>query len=95
MSLSSIIALLPMGSFLAGLLGGAVLGRFSTPRAAGWALMAFSAVAVMLVIRLAMIGEGEEIKAFGPFVTLTAGLFPALFGAVLGWLGGRALARRA
>lgn len=90
-----LFATLPLVSVLAGALAGLALGRFCTPRAAGWALMAFSAVAVVLVIRLVMIGEGEEIKAFAPFTALTAGHFPALFGAIMGWLAGRALARRA
>ncbi|QGX97947.1 hypothetical protein EI983_06515 [Roseovarius faecimaris] len=92
---STFFALLPLASVVAGALAGAALGRYCTPRAAAWALAAYAAVALVLIIRLAGVGEGEEIKAFAPFATLTAGLFPALFGAIPGWLGGRALARRA
>lgn len=95
MSFATMIVLLPLGAVLCGLLAGGVLGRFATPRAAGWALAAFCLLMLGLIVRLVFVTEGNEAMAFGPFVTLTAGLFPALFGAVLGWLGGRALARRA
>lgn len=90
----TLFATLPLLSMIIGLLAGLALGRYGAPRVAGWALAVVSAVAVVLVIRLAMIGEGEEVKAFAPFAALTAGLLPALFGAIMGWLGGRALARR-
>lgn len=94
MSFTTLIFTLPLISLLAGVLAGSILGWFATPRAAAWALAAFVGVSLVPIVQLVLIGPGEEEQAFTPFVSLTAGMFPALFGAVMGWLGGRALIRR-
>ncbi len=52
-------------------------------------------VALVLIVRLVMVGPGDEEDAFIPFIGLNAAVFPAIFAGVMGWLGGRALLRRA
>jgi len=94
MSMITVIAFVPLGTLIAGLLAGAALGHFTTPRVGFWGLGAFAVVILGLLVRLAMIGPGAEEQAFAPFVALTGGVFPALLGAILGWFGVRALARR-
>ncbi|WP_371223384.1 hypothetical protein [Roseovarius sp. 2305UL8-3] len=94
MSMVTLIAFAPLGALVAGGLAGGVLGLYATPRASFWALGAFVVIILGLLVRLAMVGPGAEEQAFAPFVALTGGAFPALLGAVLGWFGARALARR-
>ena len=52
------------------------------------------AVSLVLIVKLATIQPGDEQSAFGPFIWLTGGLFPALFSVVMGTYVGRALHKR-
>lgn len=89
------IALLPLVSLVLGAIAGLALGRFAPPRAGAWALGLTVLVSLVLIVRLAAVQPGGEEAAFAPFAWLTAGIFPALFTGIMGWLGGRALRRRA
>ena len=93
-SATTLIAILPL---VAMVLGGGVgfgLGRFARPRAGAWALGVASLACVVLIVRLAAIQPGQEEAGFAPFAGLIAGLFPAIFAGIMGWLGGRALRKR-
>ncbi|MCB1363459.1 MAG: hypothetical protein KDK02_05025 [Rhodobacteraceae bacterium] len=89
------LAFLPLVALLAGALAGLVVGRFFGLARLLWLLGAVAAVSLVVVIWLATVGPGEEEGAFLPFALLVGALFPALFGAIMGGLGGRALAARA
>lgn len=88
-------AFLPLAALLAGGLVGLTVGRYFGLVKLLWLLGIVAAVALVLVIRLAAVGPGEETEAFMPFALLVGAVFPALFGAIMGGLGGRALATRA
>lgn len=94
MSFATMIAVVPLGAMLLGGVAGLVLGRRLTPRVALWVLGVVVVASIALLVRLAMVQPGHEETAFMPFVWLTGGLFPALFGGILGWLAGRAWAKR-
>jgi hypothetical protein len=95
MDVAGTIAYLPLTAMVLGAIAGLAAGRFLTGRWL-WALpVGLFAVVLVLIVRLAMIPEGQEETAFGPFVWLTGGILPALFTVVMGTLGGRALCDRA
>lgn len=87
-------ALVPLAGLLVGAAAGLLAGRHGGTRGFLWLLGLASLVALVIIIRLAAVGEGEEEKAFLPFALLTGVLFPGIFGIIVGGLGGRALARR-
>ena len=95
MSFATLIAVAPLAAMLVGAVAGVFLGRHAGIRPAAWLLAAVVGLSLVLLVWLASVGQGEEARAFMPFVVLTGGVFPALFGGVVGWLGGRALRRRA
>ena len=94
MDIPTMIAVVPLVAMVIGGLAGLYFGYSLRARPALWLLGAVALASVALLARMAVIAPGEEMKAFAPFVTLTGGLFPALFGGILGWVGGRALRRR-
>lgn len=91
----TLIAMMPVGALIIGGVIGLALGRVASNRAGFWALGLTVGACLITIIYLATIGEGEEPRAFAPFAMLTAGLFPSLLAGVIGWVGGRALRRRA
>ncbi len=95
MDLASTLAYLPLAAMLAGILAGLVAGRLFVLRRALWLIAGLSLAALVLIVQLAGVPEGREAEAFQPFVVLTGALFPALFGAIVGLVGGNALRRRA
>ena len=94
MSIGTLIATAPLAAMLLGGLVGLAIGYWLSNRIALRALAAFAAVCLVLLIYLATVGQGEEARAFPPFVALTGGLFPALFGGIPGWVAGKALRKR-
>ncbi|MBJ6369985.1 hypothetical protein [Sedimentitalea arenosa] len=95
MDVAGTIAYLPLTAMILGAIAGLLAGRFLTGRWL-WALpILLCLAALVLIVRLAAIPEAEAESAFGPFVWLTGGIFPALFTVVMGTLGGRALRGRA
>lgn len=94
MSTTMLIALLPLVAMILGGVVGFGLGRYAAPRAGAWALGLASLACVVLIVRLAAIQPGQEEAGFAPFAGLIAGLFPAIFAGIMGWLGGRALRKR-
>ncbi len=88
-------ALVPLAGLMVGATGGLLAGRYGGIRAFLWLLGLVCLVALVIIIRLAAVGAGEEERAFMPFAVLTGILFPAIFGVIAGGFGGRALARRA
>ncbi|WP_299849630.1 hypothetical protein [uncultured Roseovarius sp.] len=95
MNIVTFIAFVPLSSMVAGVLIGLTLGRFSTPRVGFWVLGLFVVVSIALLVRMAAIVPGDEEQAFAPFVTLTGGVFPGLFGGIVGWILGRTRKKRA
>ncbi len=94
MDVSGTIAYLPLTAMVVGAILGVLAGRFLTGRWL-WLIPAVLTVAsLVLIVKLAVIQPGNEESAFGPFVWLTGGIFPALFAAIMGTLGGRALRKR-
>jgi uncharacterized membrane protein YfcA len=94
MDVAGTIAYLPLTAMVIGAIVGLIAGHFLTGRWL-WALpVLLCLVALVLIVQLAMIPAGQEETAFGPFVWLTGGIFPALFTVVMGTLGGRALRDR-
>ncbi len=95
MDVSGTLAYLPLTAMCLGAMAGLVVGRYLAGRWP-WGLIAVLSVwAVVLIARLAAIQPGNEETAFGPLVWLTGGVLPALFAAIMGTLGGRALRKRA
>ncbi len=94
MDVSGTIAWLPLTAMVIGAIAGLLAGRYLTGRWL-WLLPGLMAVvSIVLIIQLATIQPGDEESAFGPLVWLTGGIFPALFAAIMGTLGGRALRSR-
>lgn len=91
----TLIAMMPVGALIVGGVIGLGLGRAASNRVGLWALGLTVGACLITIVYLATIGEGEEPRAFAPFAFLTAGLFPVLLSGVIGWVGGRALRRRA
>jgi len=94
MNVAGTIAYLPLTAMVLGIIAGVIAGRYLTGR---WLLMipaVLTVVSLVLIVQLAMIQPGNEESAFGPFVWLTGGVFPALFSAIMGTFGGRALRNR-
>lgn len=87
-------AYLPLVSLILGAIAGFVVGRWIGIRSLLWLIGLASAVAIVLIVILAGVGQGEEEQAFGPFVWLTGGVLPFLFAVIAGGLGGRSLAAR-
>lgn len=76
MDVAGTIAYLPLTAMVLGAIAGLVAGRFLTGRWL-WVLpVGLFAVVLVLIVRLAMIPEGQEETAFGPFVWLTGRSFP-------------------
>lgn len=94
MNIVSAFALLPLLAVLAGTLAGFLVGRYLGQRPFLWLLGLVSLISLVVVIRLTMVGPGEEEAAFAPLAVLVGGLFPLLFGVIMGGVGGRAMARR-
>lgn len=92
--LVSMIAFVPLVAIAGGALAGLAMVWYLGMRKFLWLLGLVGLVALLLIVRLAVIGPGEETDAFVPFVMLTGGLLPALFGVIMGGVAGRALARR-
>ncbi|KUJ76834.1 hypothetical protein AVO45_10050 [Ruegeria marisrubri] len=86
---------LPLAALALGAVAGFVSGRWLGLRSLLVLIGLTSAAALVLIVILATIGEGEEKQAFAPFVWLTGGVLPFLFTAVMGGVGGRSLAARA
>lgn len=95
MNIVTFIAYVPLSSMVLGAVIGLALGRFSKPRVGLWVLGLFVVVSIALLVRMAAIGPGDEEQAFTPFVTLTGGVFPGLFGGITGWVLGRTWKKRA
>ncbi len=95
MNVTATVSFLPLVSLVLGALIGLGVGRYLAPRIAAWLLGLVVLAALVLIIRLVLVQPGNEEAAFAPFVWLNAGVFPALFSGVMGWLGGRALRKRA
>ena len=94
MDVAATLAYLPLSAMVAGLLIGLIIGRVLTGRWL-WVLPGvLCAVSLVLIVKLATIQPGDEQSAFGPFIWLTGGLFPALFSVVMGTYVGRALHKR-
>jgi hypothetical protein len=89
-----LLALVPLLSLLAGGIAGLIVARLFGLRLLLWLLGALGAVSLVIIIWLAGVGEGEETAAFLPFAGLVGAVFPALFGAIMGGLAGRAWAAR-
>lgn len=95
MSMATTIAVVPLIFLALGLLVGFGAGRYLAPKAGAILLGLAVLIALVLIVRLVMVGPGDEEDAFIPFVGLNAAVFPVIFAGVMGWLGGRALLRRA
>ena len=95
MNIVTFIAFVPLSSMVLGTLIGLALGRYSTSKVGFWMLGLFVVVSIALLVRMAAIGPGDEEQAFTPFVALTGGVFPGLFGGIVGWVLGRTLQKRA
>ncbi|MFD3191127.1 hypothetical protein ACFMPD_12740 [Sedimentitalea sp. HM32M-2] len=95
MDVSGTIAFLPLTAMILGAIAGLVSGRYLTGRWLWLLPSLLSLVSLVLIVWLATIQPGDEETAFVPFVWLTGGVFPALFAAIMGTLGGRALRNRA
>lgn len=91
----STFAYLPLAALVLGVFAGFVAAHWLGLRALFWLIGLTSVVALVLIVRLAGVGAGEEERAFGPFVWLTGGVLPFLFAAIMGGVGGRSLAARA
>lgn len=87
-------AYVPLAALLIGALLGLAVGRYFGLIKLLILLGAFGALSLLLIVRVAGVGPGEEGDAFLPYALLVGVLFPALFGAVMGGLGGRAWAVR-
>ena len=95
MDVAGTIAYLPLPATALGAAAGYLVGRLLPGRWI-WALpAALTVVSIALLVRLAAIQPGNEEAAFGPFVWLTGGVFPALFAVIMGTYLGRALRNRA
>lgn len=94
MSVATMIAWIPLTALVLGGAVGLLLGLKLSARIALVALGAVVLACIVLLVRLAVIQPGNEEAAFTPFIWLTGGLFPALFGGIVGWIVGRALAKR-
>ena len=84
----------PFVALLVGAFAGLIAGRYLEGRNLWLLPGALIAVSLYLIVRLTVIGEGQEESAFALLAWLTGGVFPALFTAILGTLGGRALSGR-
>ena len=85
---------LPLAALLAGGIAGLIVARLLGLQLLLWLLGALAAVSLALIVWLSGLGEGEETAAFLPFAGLVGAVFPALFGAIMGGLAGRAWAAR-
>ena len=84
----------PLVALLVGATAGLMVGRYLEGRNL-WVLPAgLSLVGLILIVRLTFVQEGFEEAAFVPMVALTGAVLPALFAAIMGTLGGRALSGR-
>jgi len=92
--MGSTIAFVPLIAIAGGVLAGMAVAWYLGIKGVLWLLGLLSVTALILIVRLAMIGPGDEADAFLPFIALTGGVLPALFGATLGGVTGRALSRR-
>ena len=94
MNVTATVSFLPLVSLVLGALIGLAVGRYLSPRIAVWLLGIVVVAAIVLIVQLVLVQPGNEEAAFVPFVWLNAGVFPALFSGVMGWLTGRYLRRR-
>lgn len=94
MNVTATVSFLPLVSLIVGALIGLSAGRYLSPRIAAWLLGLAVVAAIVLIVQLVLVQPGNEEAAFAPFVWLNAGVFPALFAGIMGWLIGRYLRKR-
>lgn len=94
MDVAGTIAYLPLSAMILGAVVGLIIGRYLGGRWI-WVLPILLCLAsLVLIVQLATIQPGQEEAAFGPFVWLTGGIFPALFSVIMGTFAGGALRKR-
>lgn len=91
---SMLIALVPLIAMALGVLIGLAAGWSLTGRALIWLLAGSGVLVLVLILWLASVQPDNETDAFVPLAMLTGGVFPALFGGIMGVFGGRALRKR-
>ena len=94
----TMMALLPLVALTVGALAGYLAGRAGGLRGAIWLWGLMGLVGLALMVRLAVVQPDDPAAAgdpgLGALMALTGGLLPALLGAVMAGLAGRAQGRR-